>query len=37
MADTEKRYDLNETEQKSRLREFFAEVVHGKYYKDRLL
>lgn len=37
MAENEKRYDLNETEQKSRLREFFAEVVHGKYYKDRLL
>ena len=30
------RYDLNEVEKKSRLREFFAQVINGKFYEDRV-
>ena len=37
MAEEKKRYDLNETEKKSKVREFFAKLVHGEYYKDILL
>ena len=37
MAEEKKRYDLNETEKKSRVREFFAKVFHGEYYKDTLM